>query len=74
MQNSAQYADLTVGCRSRMVAEINGIANELDLHRHLFGIRPDHAACPLRDSIAALQNNRCFYCFHPLGSTAEADH
>ena len=60
---------------TRMVAEINGVAKaELDLHRHLFGsdrVIPPRA---LRDGIAALQDNRCFYCRGTLGAAAEADH
>jgi hypothetical protein len=60
---------------TRMVAEINGVAKaELDLHRHLFG--SDRLIPPkaLRDGIAALQDNRCFYCRGTLGATPEADH
>lgn len=60
---------------ARMVAEINGVAPaELDLHRHLFGsdrVTPPKA---LRDAMAALQHNRCFYCCGPLGTASEADH
>jgi hypothetical protein len=60
---------------TRMVAEINGVAQaELDLQRHLFG--SDRVIPPkvLRDGIAALQDNRCFYCREPLGTAPEADH
>jgi 5-methylcytosine-specific restriction endonuclease McrA len=61
--------------RTRMVAEINGVAAaELDLHRHLFGsdrVLPPRA---LRDGIAAMQDGRCFYCHRILGTTPEADH
>lgn len=60
---------------ARMVAEINGVAKaELDLHRHLFG--SDRLIPPkaLRDGIAELQQNRCFYCRGTLGAAAEADH
>jgi hypothetical protein len=60
---------------TRMVAEINGVATaELDLHRHLFGY--DRVLPPrlLREGIAALQDNRCFYCGGMLGATPEADH
>jgi HNH endonuclease len=60
---------------TRMVAEINEVAKaELDLHRHLFGsdrLIPPRA---LRDGIAALQDNRCFYCRGTLGALPEADH
>jgi hypothetical protein len=58
-----------------MVAEINGVAKtELDLHRHLFG--SDRLIPPkaLRDGLAALQGNRCFYCRAALGAVPEADH
>jgi hypothetical protein len=56
--------------RTRMVAEINGVASaELDLHRHLFGSDLILPPRPLRDGIAALQDGRCFYCHGPLGST-----
>jgi hypothetical protein len=60
---------------TRMVAEINGVAKvELDLHRHLFG--SDRLIPPrqLREGIAALQADRCFYCHGPLGVRPEADH
>ena len=60
---------------AQMVAEINGVARaELDLHRHLFGsdrVIPPRA---LRDGIAALQDDRCFYCRGTLGAAPEADH
>ena len=59
---------------TRMVAEINGVAKvELDLHRHLFGSERLIPPKPLRDGIAALQANRCFYCRGPLGVRPEAD-
>jgi hypothetical protein len=47
---------------------------ELNLHRHLFG--SDRVIPPkaLRDGIAALQDNRCFYCRGALGTAPEADH
>jgi hypothetical protein len=60
---------------TRMVAEINGIAKtELDLHCHLFG--SDRVIPPkaLRDGLAALQDNRCFYCREAFGAVPEADH
>ena len=60
---------------TRMVAEFNGVAKaELDLHRHLFG--SDRLIPPktLRDGLAALQGNRCFYCHESLGTGSEADH
>jgi hypothetical protein len=60
---------------TRMVAEINGVAKtELGLHRHLFG--SDRVIPPntLRDGLAALQDNCCFYCYGTLGATPEADH
>ena len=60
---------------ARMVAEINGVAQEeLDLHRHLFG--SDRVIPPkaLREGIAALQDNRCFYCHGVLGLAPQADH
>jgi HNH endonuclease len=60
---------------ARMVAEINGVAQaELDLYRHLFG--SDRVIPPkaLRDGIAALQDDRCFYCRGDLGTAPEADH
>jgi hypothetical protein len=60
---------------TRMVAEINGVAKaELDLHRHLFGADWLIPPKPLRDGIAALQADRCFYCRGPLGARPEADH
>jgi hypothetical protein len=58
-----------------MVAEINRVAQaELDLHRHLFG--SDRVIPPktLREGIAALQHNMCFYCRGVLGTAPEADH
>jgi HNH endonuclease len=60
---------------TRMVAEINGVAKaEVDLHRHLFGA--DRLSLPraLRDGLAALQGNRCFYCHSSLGAASDADH
>jgi hypothetical protein len=58
-----------------MVAEINGVAKvELDLHRHLFGADRLIPPKPLREGIAVLQANRCFYCRGPLGVRPEADH
>jgi hypothetical protein len=60
---------------AKMIAEINGVAHaELDLQRHLFG--SDRVIPPkaLRDGIAALQENRCFYCRGGLGTAPEADH
>jgi HNH endonuclease len=60
---------------TRMVAEINGVAKaELDLHRHLFGADRLIPPKPLRDGIAALQADRCFYRRGPLGARPEADH
>jgi len=60
---------------TRMVAQINGVAKiELDLHRHLFGSDRLIPPKPLRDGIAALQGNRCFYCRRSLGAKREADH
>jgi hypothetical protein len=60
---------------TRMVAEINGVAKaELDLHRHLFGSGRLIPPKALRDGIAALQGERCFYCRDSLGGTTEADH
>ena len=60
---------------TRMVAEINGVAKaELDLHRHLFGSDRLIPPRPLRDGIAVLQDNRCFYCRGDLGAQPEADH
>jgi HNH endonuclease len=60
---------------TRMVAEINGVAKaELDLHRHLFGADRLIPPEPLRDGIAALQADRCFYCRGSLGARPEADH
>jgi hypothetical protein len=60
---------------TRMVAEINGVATaELSLHRHLFGsdrVIPPRA---LRNGIAALQDNQCFYCRGILGAAPQADH
>jgi hypothetical protein len=58
-----------------MVAEINGVAKaELDLHRHLFGSDRLIPPRPLREGIAALQADRCFYCQRSLGARPEADH
>jgi hypothetical protein len=36
--------------------------------------RPADSPRPLRDGIAALQTDRCFYCRGPLGARPEADH
>ena len=58
-----------------MVAEINKVATaERDLHRHLFG--SDRVLPPkvLRDGIAALRGNRCFYCGQTLSAAPQADH
>ncbi len=58
-----------------MVAEINKVATaELDLHRHLFGSDRVLAPTVLRDGIAALQDNRCFYCGQALSGASQADH
>ena len=60
---------------TKMVAEINGVATaELELHRRLFG--SDRLIPPkaLREGIAALQGNRCFYCRGTLGGAPQADH
>jgi hypothetical protein len=58
-----------------MVAEINGVAKaELGLRRHLFGSDRLIPPKPLRDGIAGLQDNRCFYCRGDLGAQPEADH
>ncbi len=60
---------------TRMVAEINGVAKaELDLHRHLFGSERLMPPKPLRDGIAALQGNRCFYCRGDLGARGGSLH
>ena len=60
---------------TRMVAEINHVArDELDLHCHLFGRDRLIPPKPLRDGIAALHEDRCFYCRGDLGAQPEADH
>jgi hypothetical protein len=60
---------------TRMVAAINKVATEeQDLHRHLFGrdrLTPPKA---LREGLATLQANHCFYCDAPFRRTPEADH
>jgi hypothetical protein len=48
---------------TRMIAEINGVAQaEPALHRHLSGSGRVIPPKVLRDGIAALQDNWCFYC------------
>ncbi len=60
---------------TRMIAEINGVAQaEPALHRHLSGSGRVIPPKVLRDGIAALQDNWCFYCRGALGTAPEADH
>jgi len=57
-----------------LVARINrDLVDESRLEDFLFG-RGRIALTPLAPALRDIQNNRCFYCDHPLGPTAQVDH
>jgi hypothetical protein len=50
------------------------LAEEQDLHRHLFGRARLTPPRTLREGLASLQAGRCFYCGTPFHRAPEADH